>query len=71
MLVITRRPLFRDNTPMPAAALAVALACTGHSVWIGPNIRVRVMRIADGAVKLGIEAPLDVIVRRDELEEAP
>ncbi|WP_018649504.1 MULTISPECIES: carbon storage regulator [unclassified Thioalkalivibrio] len=42
---------------------------TGESVWIGQNVRVTVVRVKGGQVKLGIEAPHDVPVLRDELAE--
>ncbi|MGM0553266.1 MAG: carbon storage regulator [Pseudomonadota bacterium] len=42
---------------------------TGESVWIGENVRVTVVRVKGGQVKLGIEAPHDVPVLRDELAD--
>ncbi len=68
MLVISRRPLFYGTTRPQPEHLAAAFACTGHSVWIGPDIRVHVIRIVNGEVKLGIDAPREVHVWRDELE---
>jgi carbon storage regulator CsrA len=43
------------------------------SVVIGSDIEVRVLSIRRGAVKLGINAPPEVLVRRNELtvKEAP
>lgn len=36
-------------------------------IVIGQNIVVQVIRVTGGAVRLGIEAPLEVSIRRDEL----
>jgi len=38
-----------------------------QGVWIGDNIHVTVLEIAHGRVKLGIEAPADVEIDREEL----
>ena len=42
-----------------------------ESIQIGSDIVVTVLRIAGGAVRLGIEAPPTVPIRRSELPEAP
>ena len=39
----------------------------GESLLIGKNIRIVVIRFADGGVKLGIEAPKEIPVLRAEL----
>jgi carbon storage regulator CsrA len=39
----------------------------GESVWIGPSIRITVMKSTGTTVRLGIEAPPDFKVLRDEL----
>lgn len=39
----------------------------GEGVTIGPDIRVIVLGMRDGQVRLGIEAPLHVQVHRDEV----
>ena len=41
----------------------------GESVWIGDNICVTVVRLKGGQVKIGIEAPSDVEILRDELAD--
>ncbi len=41
----------------------------GERILIGENISVTVVRIAGGAVRLGIEAPGDLSIMRDELRE--
>jgi len=40
---------------------------TGESLLIGENIRIVVIRFADGGVKLGIEAPKEIPILRGEL----
>ena len=40
---------------------------TGDSLSIGGNVRVTVIAIRNGQIKLGIEAPKDVKVLREEL----
>ena len=40
----------------------------GESVWVGPDIEIRVLEVSGGRVKLGIAAPRDVLVLRDELK---
>ena len=40
---------------------------TTEGITIGPNIRVIVLEIKGGQVRLGIEAPLAVQVHRDEV----
>ena len=41
-----------------------------QGIWIGDNIFITVLRIEGGRVKLGIEAPADVRVDRDEVRAA-
>ncbi len=43
---------------------------TEQDICIGPDIRVRVLSIHGGQVRLGIEAPADVPIHRGELFEA-
>ena len=50
----------------------------GERIWIGDDIAVTVVRITGGGVRLGIEAPSELPVIREELklkleqaEEAP
>ena len=38
-------------------------------IWIGDNISVTVVRIAGGGVHLGIEAPEEIPIVREELKE--
>lgn len=41
----------------------------GERIWIGENIAVTVVRITGGGVRLGIEAPSDMAVVREELKK--
>jgi carbon storage regulator len=41
----------------------------GDSVVIGPDVRVTLVRVGGGTVRLGIEAPADVRIVRSELLE--
>lgn len=41
--------------------------CTDEKILIGDNIEVIVCGISHGKVKLGIEAPKDVLILREEL----
>jgi len=38
-----------------------------QTIQIGPDITLTVVRLTDGAVTLGVEAPRDVVVLRGEL----
>ena len=40
----------------------------GERIWIGDKISVTVVRVAGGGVRLGIEAPDDLPVVREELK---
>lgn len=40
----------------------------GERIWIGPEISVTVVRVAGGAVRLGINAPPELAVVREELK---
>lgn len=42
-----------------------------ESIRIGENIVVRVVKIKGGSVRLGIEAPKDIEVVREELDDDP
>ncbi len=39
----------------------------GESIRIGDSIRVVVVEVKDGQVKIGIEAPIDMPVHREEI----
>jgi len=41
-----------------------------EAIWLGDNIKVKIMGIEKGTVKLGIEAPSDITILREELKEA-
>ena len=40
----------------------------GERIWVGDNIAVTVVRITSGGVRLGIEAPAELPVVREELK---
>ena len=40
----------------------------GESIHVGENIEIQVLEVAGGRVTLGISAPLDVLVLRNELK---
>jgi len=41
-----------------------------EAIWLGDNIKVKIMGIEKGVVKLGIEAPSDITILREELKKA-
>lgn len=41
-----------------------------EGVWIGENVHIKVLEISHGRVKLGIEAPADVVIDREEIRES-
>jgi carbon storage regulator len=43
----------------------------GERIRLGDSIVVTVVRVSGGKVRLGIEAPADMIVLRDELSNPP
>lgn len=40
---------------------------SGESIWIGGNIQVRVLSNVNGATRLGITAPQEINIVREEL----
>lgn len=42
---------------------------TGETITIGDNIKVSVIRLEGGRVRLGVDAPKDVCILRAELEK--
>lgn len=41
----------------------------GESIMLGDNIEIRILEMADGKVKIGIEAPRDITILRKEVHE--
>jgi len=41
----------------------------GEAVVIGSDIRMKVLRVRGGGIRLGIEAPSDLVILREELNE--
>ena len=61
------------NTDVPGLldrceAMLVLSRKIGERILIGDSVRVTVVRIANGAVRLGIEAPVELPVVREELK---
>jgi carbon storage regulator len=42
---------------------------SGEGVWIGDDIQIRVLEVRDGQVRIGIHAPEDKGIYREELYE--
>ena len=42
---------------------------TGERIWIGDDVCVTVVKLAQGGVRLGIEAPPEMAVVREELRD--
>jgi carbon storage regulator len=42
----------------------------GERILLGDNIRITVVRVSGGGVRLGIEAPTDIAVVREEVANA-
>ena len=43
----------------------------GERILIGDHISVTVVRVAQGTVRIGVEAPDDLAIVREELKEQP
>jgi carbon storage regulator len=41
----------------------------GERIWIGEEISITVVKVAQGGVRLGIDAPPEMAVVRDELRD--
>ncbi len=41
----------------------------GESLIIGDNIKVTIEKISKGQIKIGIEAPKDVVIAREEVQK--
>jgi carbon storage regulator CsrA len=68
MLVLGRKPVFRGLVgPEESKRL---LARVGHGIRIGPDIVVRVLEVDGAMVRIGIDAPLSIVISRDELPRA-
>jgi carbon storage regulator len=42
---------------------------SGEGVWIGDDIRIQILEVQEGQVSIGIKAPADKGIYRDELYE--
>ncbi len=41
----------------------------GESIWVGDNVEIHVLECHSGGVKLGIDAPKDVLILRSEIRD--
>ena len=41
-----------------------------EEIWLGNDIKIKIISIDKGSVRLGIDAPADVIILREELKAA-
>jgi carbon storage regulator len=57
------------NNIMEGSIMLVLSRKVGESIFINESIRVTVLQSANGRIRLGIEAPPEVIVLREELTE--
>jgi len=42
---------------------------SGEGLWIGDDIRIKVLEVRDGQVRIGVDAPEEKGIYRDELYE--
>ena len=52
------------------ALMLVLSRKVGERILLGDNIRITVVRVSGGGVRLGIEAPSDIAVVREEVMDA-
>lgn len=41
----------------------------GEKIWVGENICITVVRVAQGVVRLGIDAPTELPIVREEIKQ--
>ena len=58
------------NDIMEGSIMLVLSRKVGESILIGESIRVTVVQSANGRIRLGIDAPPEVIVLREELTKS-
>ena len=61
-------PVFNDNREIPMLVLSRKL---GEKIVIGDNIVITVVKIDRNQIRIGIEAPQDVPVYREEIAPRP
>ena len=44
---------------------------SGEKILIGPNVTITIVRIGPNTVRLGIDAPRDMNIIREELSQSP
>ena len=50
--------------------MLVLMRRQGEEIWIGDNIKLAIVRVENGKVFVGVDAPADVAVHRREVAEA-
>ncbi len=70
-----RELVLAANASLPACVLRTAMLVlsrkVGERILIGDQVTVTVVRITGGGVRLGIEAPPEMAVIREELQDEP
>lgn len=51
--------------------MLVLARLAGETILIGPDIRVTIVRISGNLVRVGIDAPKEILVIREELQGNP
>jgi carbon storage regulator len=64
--MLPTRPQTKNSGGIPMLVLSRKL---NERIFIGHDITIMVTRLGNGQVRLGIEAPQDVLIRRSELIE--
>jgi carbon storage regulator len=41
-----------------------------EGIWIGDSIHIKVLEVGHGRVKIGIDAPPDIVIDREEIRES-
>ncbi len=58
-----------DVIPIGREIMLVLSRKVGEKIFIGDNISVTVVRVAQGIVRIGVEAPQDLPVVREEIKD--
>ncbi|MFN0055890.1 MAG: carbon storage regulator [Planctomycetales bacterium] len=58
-------------SPFQEVMMLVLARKTSESIWMGDDVRITVVQIQGGRVRLGIEAPPHVRIRREEVLPEP
>ncbi len=55
---------------MEADAMLVLTRKVGEVIWVGDDVKVTVCRLENGQVRIGIDAPIELSIDRDEVRRA-